>query len=122
MILLVHSDAFRAMLDGEKFLEEKTNILKLEDMTEDAVRALLKFLYYRDIKGPSGNMSIALELLTCADKYGITFLEDEMWSILGARPDEEFDVSIALRLFFFASRFGFFKKDFQTKAVEILKE
>lgn len=112
----VHSKAFATMLKEGQFQEGNTDSLKLDDMTEGAIHALLKFLYYRDIKGPTQNLPIAIELLTCAHKHDINSLEESMWSILMTQPRPWFAINTALRIFSSDSQ-----SDFKKRATEILR-
>lgn len=116
----VHSQVFKAMLQEGEYVEGQNNMISM-DMTEEAIRAFLKFLYYRNIEVPAMNSSIALELLTCADKYGIQELAQAMWKILISQPDHWFDMNMTLRLFFFGTLKESFE-DFRGKAIQILKQ
>lgn len=119
-LFLVHSTAFEARLEDEISADGQSYVIKMDDMTEETVGALLKFLYYRDIEHPVANPSIALELLNCADKYGIKELEETMWKILLAQPDHWFDINMGLRLFVFDCP-NEVQETFQTRAMQILR-
>lgn len=107
------------MLKNQNFVEGRLGEIRMDDMTDNSIKALLKFLYYRDIESPTSNHAIALELLCCADKYGIECLEKAIWEIFIPLPAHTFDIKTALKIFVFGYRTE--NQEYQQKAVQILK-
>lgn len=91
----------------------------MDDMTETSLNALVKFLYYRDIEDATNDNSIALELLRCANKYGIDCLGKAAWEILTFSAVHTFDTKLALKLFAFG--YSTDNMEFKQKAVQVLK-
>lgn len=69
---------------SQKFAMTNTrgwNTVIFDDMTEPGVKAMLKYLYYRDLEDPKRNPAIAMELLRCATKYQLESLETDVKEI-----------------------------------------
>lgn len=109
------------MLKKGQFLEGQEDLVNLDSMSFEAVYALKNFLYYRSVEQPSKNTSVAMELLTCADKYGIKCLQEAMWKIIMFKPTQWFDVKLALSLFFFGSQDERLV-EFKQRAIQVLRE
>ncbi|CAL8102708.1 unnamed protein product [Orchesella dallaii] len=84
LILKLHSPVFRSMIESG-MQETATRKVAMDGMPEDAVRALVKFLYTWDLSEPIKNLSIAIQLLQAGHKYEIKDLERAMIQLFGAK-------------------------------------
>ncbi|CAL8132590.1 unnamed protein product [Orchesella dallaii] len=118
--LASRSPVFRRMLQsGMK--ESTENECKLEDMSKEGVKALLKYVYYFCVEDALQVPKIAMELLEAGHKYDITALEDTMKRIFIGKPDEWFTVDAALLLFLWSLKMNNCE-DLTSKAVMIINK
>ncbi|ODM89729.1 BTB/POZ domain-containing protein [Orchesella cincta] len=118
--LASHSKVFERMLQTDcKETREKAYKLRL---TEGAVNALLKFLYYSNLNDPINSCSIALELLKVAHEYDIESLEKVMKRMFLVAESSIlwFDVDVMLLLFQHSMRAEGYE-DLKMKAVQVMK-
>ncbi|CAL8134308.1 unnamed protein product [Orchesella dallaii] len=97
MFLQGCSNVFSLMIDeDEKKAEaERLNSFKLgPSSTREGVVAMLKYVYYRELKEPKANPKVALELLALAHEYQIQSLETVMKDILLEKPVEWWNESV----------------------------
>lgn len=86
VVLATGSPVFAAMLQAKGFTENKTNILKIDDLEPPVVKEMLRFLYTDRVE----NMDeLAKELLVVADRYLIDLLRSECQSFLAQRVTVE---------------------------------
>lgn len=103
LMLVAGSEVFKTMFEsGMK--EAKENKIAVPEMSEKGVRAMLAFLYYRDMNDVYEDVEVALELLQAAEKYGIDYLKNEARSILLSRQSSWFTVDVALELLLFVDK------------------
>eukprot|EP00096_Caligus_rogercresseyi_P005752 TRINITY_DN21755_c0_g1_i1.p1 TRINITY_DN21755_c0_g1~~TRINITY_DN21755_c0_g1_i1.p1 ORF type:complete len:403 (-),score=125.20 TRINITY_DN21755_c0_g1_i1:181-1389(-) len=72
VILASRSDVFAAMFSHRNTKEARTNIVKIDDIEEDTLGALLHFVYTDKVKDLP---SLASSLLSASDKYNIRRLK-----------------------------------------------
>lgn len=70
-VLSLRSDVFDRMFSSD-MIEARSNILKIDDLTEEIAEEMLRFIYCRKIDNLEKN---ALELLHAAEKYNIEDLK-----------------------------------------------
>ena len=63
-------------------MERTENLVEMPDMTEAGVKALLAYLYYRNLLEPLKSAAVACELLETADKYGLESLLESMRDLI----------------------------------------
>jgi len=78
-ILAAGSPVFSAMLQAEGFTEQKTNILKIDDLEPPVVKEMLRFLYTDRVEKMD---EFAKDLLMAADKYMIDLLKTQCQAAL----------------------------------------
>jgi len=78
-VLAAGSPVFAAMLQSEDFTEQKTNILKIDDLEPVVVKELLRFLYTDRVEKMD---KLAKDLLMAADKYMVDLLKLECQAAL----------------------------------------
>ncbi|CAL8108217.1 unnamed protein product [Orchesella dallaii] len=116
--LACHSQVFERMFQTDcKEVQEKSCQTSL---SEAAVNALLKFLYYSDLDDATKSSSISLELLKTAHEYDMALLEIAMKRMLLGKSNDWFDWDVVLLLFQFALKVEDYK-DLKGKAVEVIK-
>ncbi|CAL8108211.1 unnamed protein product [Orchesella dallaii] len=116
--LTCHSQVFERMFQTDcKEVREKSCPTNL---TEEAVNALLKFLYYSDLDDATKSPSISLELLKTAHEYDMATLEIAMKRLLLAKSNDWFELDMVLLLFQFALKVEGYQ-DLKGKAVEVIK-
>ena len=71
-MLAAGSLVFSAMLQSEGFAENKTNVLKIDDLEPPVVKEMLRFLYTDRVEKMD---QLAKDLLVAADKYLIDSLK-----------------------------------------------
>ncbi|CAL8108340.1 unnamed protein product [Orchesella dallaii] len=86
--------------------ESTENECKLEDMSKEGVKALLKYIYYFSVEDALKDPKIAMELLEAGHKYDVILLEDAMKRIFIGKPEEWFTVDAALLLFLWSLKMG----------------
>ncbi|CAL8108198.1 unnamed protein product [Orchesella dallaii] len=117
-MLACHSQVFERMFETDcKEVQEKTCQMHI---TEGAVNALLKFLYYSDLDDATKSSSISLELLKIAHEYDIGSLEIAMKNTLLDKKNVWFDWDVVLLLFQFAFKVEGYQ-DLKEKAVAVMK-
>ncbi|ODM88493.1 Protein maternal effect lethal 26 [Orchesella cincta] len=117
IFLACHSKVFRRMLEMDcKETKEKACQMSV---TEAAVNALLKFLYYSDLEEAFSSSSISLELLQTAHKYDIPSLEKAVKSILLEKSSDWYDLEVVLLLFQYALKVEGYE-DLKMKAVKVI--
>ena len=72
VVLATGSPVLQAMLQSEGFIENKTNILQIDDLEPPIVKEMLRFLYTDRVEKMD---ELAKDLLVAADKYLITTLK-----------------------------------------------
>ncbi|CAL8108208.1 unnamed protein product [Orchesella dallaii] len=116
--LACHSQVFERMFQTDcKEVQEKSCPTS---MSEAAVNALLKFLYYSDLDDATKSSSISLELLKTAHEYDMALLEIAMKRILLGKSNDWFEWDVVLFLFQFAFKIEGYK-DLKGKAVKVIK-
>ncbi len=90
------------MLTGGKYKEGESQEIKMADMSEKGVKALLAFLYYRGLEEPAKDLKLAIEVLRAANKYDISSLEKAVAVMIMHKPIEWFDIATTIELFFFS--------------------
>ncbi|ODN00210.1 Kelch repeat and BTB domain-containing protein 12 [Orchesella cincta] len=128
LILKLHSPVFRSMFESG-MSETMTRRVNIKDMTEEAMVAILKFLYTWDLELPMRNMSVASRLLQAGHRYEIKNLEQAMTQLFGAKrsPDDYKEwaasttVEEILDTYVFAHNVGSDLKDVETTCVKMLK-
>uniref|UniRef100_A0A0K2TV53 Speckletype POZ proteinlike [Cricetulus griseus] n=2 Tax=Lepeophtheirus salmonis TaxID=72036 RepID=A0A0K2TV53_LEPSM len=88
IILACRSDVFSAMFSHTDTKEARTNVVKIEDIDEETLEALLQFIYTDKIHDLN---NFASSLLIAADKYNISRLK----SLCEQKIAESIDVSNA---------------------------
>lgn len=101
-------------------VEAQSHRIKMLDCREVVIKALLAYLYTFDVEIPSKDSELALELLQIGHKYEIKELERAMSELLRNKPNSQFRVGIAIRLFCFARRIANGEK-LKEKAVRVLR-
>lgn len=71
----VNSRVISTALEGETYLEGQTSRLKMM-YSEPVVKALLKYLYYRNLDAAAESCLVALDLLRASDYYHL----DNLWN------------------------------------------
>ncbi|CAL8108342.1 unnamed protein product [Orchesella dallaii] len=99
--------------------ESTENECKLEGMSKEGVKALLKYIYYFSVEDALQDPKIAMELLEAGHKYDVILLEDAMKRIFIGKPEEWFTVDAALLLFLWSLKMGNCK-DLTRKAVMMI--
>ena len=80
--------------------ESSSRILEIKDTTAEAVDAMLKYMYDRDLTIIQENVMAAADLLRLANKYNIEGLQVACEEIIKARYDNKhFDMCSALHVF-----------------------
>ncbi|CAL8108331.1 unnamed protein product [Orchesella dallaii] len=97
------SPVFCRMLQSD-MKESTENECKLEDMSKEGVKALLKYIYYGGVEDALQDPKIALELWEAGCKYFIPGLENDMKRIFIGKPEEWFTIDAALLLFLWSSK------------------
>ncbi|CAL8108229.1 unnamed protein product [Orchesella dallaii] len=116
--LTCHSKIFERMFKTDcKEVHEKSCPTSL---TEEAVNALLKFLYYSDLDDATKSPNISLELLKTAHEYDMATLEIVLKRLLLGKSNDWFELDMVLLLFQFALKVEDYK-DLKGKAVEVIK-
>ncbi|CAL8135849.1 unnamed protein product [Orchesella dallaii] len=82
--------------------ESQTNRIKMEDMSEIAVKMMLDYMYGRNLNLEGRTDVEILELLKAAHKYNISKLELIISRFLWYKPMEWFTMDGVLALYFFA--------------------
>ncbi|CAL8135637.1 unnamed protein product [Orchesella dallaii] len=82
--------------------ESQTNRIKMEDMSEKAVKMMLDYMYRRNLNLEGRTEGEILELLKAAHKYNISKLELIISRFLWYKPKEWFTMDGVLALYFFA--------------------
>lgn len=100
--------------------ETHDNRILMEDVSEEGVKALLAYLYYRDLEMPLMSSVLAVELLELSHRYLIGGLENAVKGILLEKDVKWFEGKAAMRLFYFAGKLDN-HKDLRRKAVEVLQ-
>ncbi len=100
--------------------ERKSKTILMDDMTSEAVKAFLGYLYYRGVDDADKNCGIAVGLIKAGNKYLIKSLEETMKEILMKKPFSWFEVDAALTLFFLASKIDGYE-DLKLKTTRVLK-
>jgi len=103
-ILAASSEVFHAMLTNN-MEESQTSKIEMNDISEEAVNALLVYLYQRvsfDMRAFFIENDVAFELLRTAHKYNIRPLEDLMKEKLSKIDPISVDINVVLELYFFA--------------------
>lgn len=100
--------------------ESQTNHISMVDVSEEGVRALLEYLYCRDLNKPMESSTVSVEMLEVAHKYLLGSLEDAIKAILLNKCDSWFNPNAAFRLFFFAGKLDI-HKDLRDKAIRVLR-
>ena len=78
-VLAARSTVFAAMFQSEGFTENKTNIVKIEDLEPTVVKEMLRFIYTDRVEKMD---AMAKELLIAADKYLVDNLKAEcQWAL-----------------------------------------
>ncbi len=116
------SKVFHAMFQAEGMEEAKTGKLEMEDMSEQGVKAFLRWVYWKDDKEALSESDVAVELLIAGDKYDLEGLVEKMKEIILKRSglDEEwFSVESGVKLFKWARHLEEMK-DLKQKAVSVL--
>lgn len=96
------SNVFKAMFQSEEMEEAKTGKLEMEEMSEQGVRALLRWIYWGDEKEALLDSDVAVELLIAGDKWDLGGLTEKMKEIILKRrgyDDEWFSLDSALELY-----------------------
>ena len=79
IVLAAGSPVFAAMFQAEGFTEQKTNILKIDDLEPLVVKEMLRFLYTDRVEKMD---ELAKDLLMAADKYMIDQLKTQCQAAL----------------------------------------
>lgn len=125
---IAQSAVFRRMFDVE-MQENLTKTLKLPDMTEAGIKALLAYIYCRDITEILKSSSLAFDLLVAADKYEIDSLVTVIWDVIMLKDKAWFSAATAFRLIKFSTNkrenggtsFEQAYKELETKAVKVVQ-
>ncbi|CAL8108334.1 unnamed protein product [Orchesella dallaii] len=116
--LASRSPVFRQMLkSGMK--ESTANECKLENMSKEGVKALLKYIYYFSVEDALQAPKIALELMEAGHMYDILNLANTMKQIFIGKPQEWFTIDTALLLFLWSIKVDDFE-DATNKAVVVI--
>ncbi|ODM89730.1 BTB/POZ domain-containing protein [Orchesella cincta] len=116
--LASHSKVFLRMFETDcKEAKEKAYQMRL---TEEAVNALLKFLYYSDLDDAINNPSISLELLQVAHEYDILLLEKALKRMLLRKSSDWYDTDFVVHLFQYALKLEGYE-DLKEKAVKVIR-
>lgn len=99
--------------------ESRDNILKIPDVTENGIRAMLKFIYCWDLEQATENSELALQLLQAAHKYQIQDLENSMIDLFCAMPFKWVSVNSAVKLLLFSKNAEL--KRCEERSLQILK-
>lgn len=88
-----------------KLKESETQLIEMDDMTEECVEAFLEFLYLSTSSQASKKPEVALGLLQAGHKYAIGPMEEAMIQLFLAKTEYGwFRASVTLQLFAFARR------------------
>ena len=79
--------------------ERSEGVLELEDTNPEAVDAMLKYVYGRDVAGIQEDLMVAVDLLRLANKYNIEGLQGTCEKIIRTRDKEDVDMRTALHIF-----------------------
>ena len=79
--------------------ESSSRILEIKDTTAEAVDAMLKYMYDRDLTIIQENVMATADLLRLANKYNIEGLQVACEEIITTRDDKHFDMCTALHVF-----------------------
>ena len=74
MILSVRSPVFRAMFQND-MAEKRTNRVEIQDLSEEVVAQMLRFIYTGSSNLDVNNPDINYELLEAAEKYQLELLK-----------------------------------------------
>jgi len=89
------------------------------EMSEEGVKAFLKYIYHSDLDDALKNGSIALELLMAGHKYDMALLEDAVKEIFKEKRAGWYDVDVAMNLFLWSLKMNDYE-DVKMKAVNVL--
>lgn len=101
--------------------EGQTGKINMDDMSEEAVKSFISFIYYADVRLPLENPFVALELLKASEKYGITLMKNMMERIFLAAAESWWTVDLALAMYFFVRNIPS-TTSLQRKAAQILQK
>ena len=79
--------------------ESSDGVVKLEDTNPEAVQAMLKYLYERDLTSIDGDLILSLDLLRLGNKYNIEGLQEACEKAIRTRADKNIDMRTALHVF-----------------------
>ncbi|CAL8131967.1 unnamed protein product [Orchesella dallaii] len=99
--LIAHSRVFAEMLQQYTF-----GRMKLRDISEECVNALLEFIYTFEISQAGKCSKVAVELFVAANKYEMYNLQEKVTKMLLKRRNEWFDVTATVELFLFVRKLG----------------
>ncbi|ODM90024.1 BTB/POZ domain-containing protein [Orchesella cincta] len=80
--------------------------LKLKDVSEKCIRALLEYLYTFQISLAVKSSKVTVELFIAANKYEIQPLQDKLAKMILERRNAWFDITATLDLFLFIRKLG----------------
>lgn len=88
VVLAMHSPFFRAIFDGPWFESRRDNMghghskIPLPDVPLNAFLFMLEWMYVGTGSIPVGDMSMVVEILQCADKFGVVGLKQKCVKLL----------------------------------------
>ena len=97
-IFSAQSDAFHGMFESN-MRESSDGVVKLEDTNPEAVQAMLKYLYERDLTSIDGDLILSLDLLRLGNKYNIEGLQEACEKVITRRAGKDVDMRTALHVF-----------------------
>lgn len=89
-------------------------------MSEASVKAFLAYLYYSELEKATKNCATALEIFQASLDYNIAALQGFMRTTLLTKPDNWYNVEVALKLFLFARNLDD-GAELKMRAVKLLK-
>lgn len=115
---IVRSSVLNALLKDAQ--HQQDCVIYIPEVSEEAGRALLEYIYTDDLSRANNNSNIALELFQAAHAYGIHLLELRLKHLLTPKCIEWYGMGMVIQFFKFIREVECCK-DMEIKVAQLLK-